>query len=646
MRSIFLSLCFALVANLSTTWSQAELNFPHYAIEGIDTKVTVNGADNLQEIAVGEKKYAIKLNHGEAFILMKFYRNKQSKYQEYDAQTAIIPSWWAVIPPLVAIIFALLFKEVLVALLSGIFIGAATLGFYTDGLRGIFGGFLAVLDHYILGALANKDHLSVIVFSLLIGAIVALISKNGGMRGVVNRIVKYAQNRRSGMMTTYLLGLAIFFDDYANSLVVGNTMRPVTDKLKISREKLAYLVDSTAAPVSAIAFVTTWIGAELGYISSAVDKINENGTLISEGVYSIFVNSLAYSFYPILTLVFIFLLIRSQRDFGPMLKAERKAELSAYATSDAQQKSKEEALNHEEFEPADLNKVRSFNAVIPILIIVFGTLIGLIFTGMNSWNSEFEALGIDSSLTFFESLKEANPTAHSSVQLVGTIIGNADSYSALLWASLTALFAALVLSVSQGILTLGKSMETVVQGIKTMLPAVLILVLAWSLAEVTKDMNTADVIKNAFGSNFGAWLLPAITFVISAVIAFSTGSSWSTMAIVYPIMLPTAFAVASGSGDPMLIFYNTVASVLAGAVLGDHCSPISDTTILSSLATSCDHIEHVRTQIPYALTVGGVALFIGIIPASFGVSSLLTFPIATAVLYFVIRRFGKKVIDA
>lgn len=646
MRILILSFCLALVVNTSSIWSQAGLTFPRYAIEGIDTKVAVFGVDSLKQIHVGNKKFDLQSKDGEVFILMKFYRKKKAQYKEFGAKTAIIPSWWAILPPLVAIIFALLFKEVLVALLSGIFIGAATLGFYTDGFRGIFGGFLAVLDHYVLGALANRDHLSVIVFSLLIGAIVALISKNGGMRGVVNRIVKYAQNRSSGMMTTYLLGLAIFFDDYANSLVVGNTMRPVTDKLKISREKLAYLVDSTAAPVSAIAFVTTWIGAELGYISSAVEKINENNVLISEGVYSIFVNSLAYSFYPILTLVFIFLLIRSQRDFGPMLHAERKALLRKDALNDLSSEATKEALNHEEFEPADLNKVRSFNAIIPIVIIVLGTLIGLIYTGMSSWYDLFEAKGIDSSLTFFEALKKANPEVNSTVQLVGTIIGNADSYSALLWASVTALFAALVLSVSQGILSLGKSMETVVQGIKTMLPAVLILVLAWSLAEVTKDMNTADVIKNAFGSNFGAWLLPAITFVISAVIAFSTGSSWSTMAIVYPIMLPTAFAVASGTGDPMLIFYNTVASVLAGAVLGDHCSPISDTTILSSLATSCDHIEHVRTQIPYALTVGLVSLVVGIIPASFGVSSFLTFPIAIALLYLIIRKFGKKMVEA
>ena len=378
-------------------------------------------------------------------------------------------------------------------------------------------------------------------------------------------------------------------------------MRPVTDKLKISREKLAYIVDSTAAPVSAIAFVTTWIGAELGYISSAMDKINANGVVVSEGVYSIFVNSLAYSFYPILTLVFMFLLIRSQRDYGPMLKAENNAirgDVNAFGSST-------EDLNYDEFEPVTTTKVRAFNALIPVMIIVLGTLLGLVYTGVSSWRNEFAALGLASDISFFDGLAKADPGSVTGIQKVGAIIGAANSYSALLWASMAALFVAVLLTVSQRIMSLKDTMETVVQGIKTMMSAVLILVLAWSLAEVTRDLNTADVIKNAFGTEFSVWLIPAITFLISALIAFSTCSSWSTMAIVYPIMIPTAFAIASaGDGvDAMAILYNTVASVLAGAVLGDHCSPISDTTILSSLATACDHVQHVKTQMPYALTV-------------------------------------------
>jgi Na+/H+ antiporter NhaC len=243
-------------------------------------------------------------------------------------------------------------------------------------------------------------------------------------------------------------------------------------------------------------------------------------------------------------------------------------------------------------------------------------------------------------------LAKADPGSVTGIQKVGAIIGAANSYSALLWASMAALFVAVLLTVSQRIMSLKDTMETVVQGIKTMMSAVLILVLAWSLAEVTRDLNTADVIKNAFGTEFSVWLIPAITFLISSLIAFSTGSSWSTMAIVYPIMIPTAFAIAqAGEGiDAMAILYNTVASVLAGAVLGDHCSPISDTTILSSLASACDHVQHVKTQMPYALTVGGVSLFVGIIPTSLGLSPLIAFPLSVFVLWAVIRFFGRKAI--
>jgi len=368
------------LACTSTSFSQFSLDLPEYAIEGVATQVPISFDDEvLSTVKVGMRSYTVKENESGYFIEVHFYRDKTSTFAAYGKSPAVIPSWWAVVPPLVAIIMALLIKEVLVALLMGIFIGAATLGFYTGGVGGIFSGFLAVLDHYILSALNDPDHLSVVLFSLLIGSIVAVISKNGGMKGIVNRIVKYAQTRRSGMLTTYFLGLAIFFDDYANSLVVGNTMRPVTDKLKISREKLAYIVDSTAAPVSAIAFVTTWIGAELGYISSAMDKINANEVLVEEGVYSIFVNSLAYSFYPILTLIFMFMLIRSQRDYGPMLKAENKAirgDEAAFGSST-------EDVNYDEFEPVTQTKVRAMNALIPVLIIVLGTLVGLVYTGVS-----------------------------------------------------------------------------------------------------------------------------------------------------------------------------------------------------------------------------------------------------------------------
>ncbi|MCB0479073.1 MAG: hypothetical protein KDC84_12970 [Crocinitomicaceae bacterium] len=564
-----------------------------------------------------------------------------------EAKPKEVPLWFSILPPLIAILLALVFKEVIFSLLTGIFVGTAIIGFYANGFPGIFSGLFAIIDTYLVNSLANKDHISVILFSMLIGAIVAVISRNGGMQGVVNKIIRFSKTRKSGQLSAYWLGVGIFFDDYANTLVVGNTMKTITDKLKISREKLAYIVDSTAAPISAIAFVTTWIGAELGYINSGMELINKNETQIQEGVYSVFLNSLAYSFYPILTLIFIYMLIRMKRDFGPMHHYEMLAvQGKAVDESDDTETSDTELKALQPFEGVI---PKWFNAVVPILVVIFGTLIGLLFTGFEGTSGALAEINIEAKSwgdvwANMPSL-EAQPTTF--FQRLGTVIGNANSYVALLWSSLLGLIVAIGMTLAQRKLGLLKTMETVMTGFKTMMNAIVILVLAWALADLTAEMHTADFIKDLFGNDFAPWAIPAITFILSAIIAFSTGSSWSTMALVYPVMLPAAWAVASSAGydysDSMGIFYNTVSSVLAGAVLGDHCSPISDTTILSSLSCSCNHVNHVRTQMPYALTVGGVALVFGIIPAGLGVPFFITVPISVAAMWAIIRYFGKKV---
>jgi len=444
---------------------------------------------------------------------------------------------------------------------------------------------------------------------------VALISNNGGMQGVVNILSRYANNPRSGQFVTWLLGIAIFFDDYANTLVVGNTMRPVTDRLKISREKLSYIVDSTAAPIAAIAFVTTWIGAELSYIQDGINVIGLNET-----AYDIFLNSLKYSFYPVLALLFILILIFKGKDFGPMLTAERNAR--KFGISDKHPGS------HGEFQETKTKNERWFNAVIPVVVIVAGTIIGLVSTGLQNtgWNEE---LGFSKNLS--------------------NVIGHADSYKALLWSSLAGVVVAVLLTISQRIMTLKESIESLIKGFKTMLTAVLILVLAWSIALITQYMHTADFISGILVEvNMAPFLIPALTFILAALVAFSTGSSWGTMAILYPLMLPSSWLIAQQYGldydQSIAIFYNVVSAVLAGSVLGDHCSPISDTTILSSLASSCNHIEHVRTQLPYALTVGVVATLFGTIPAAYGVPSYILFPVDMVILYFVVVLFGRKVV--
>jgi len=566
----------------------------------------------------------------------------------FEETTSPIPLWLSLVPPLIAILMALIFKEVITSLFTGIFIGGAIIGVYTDGPVGILTGLLSVIDKYVINSLNDWGHLAVIIFSMLIGGIVSLISRNGGMQGVVNIIARFAKDARSGQFATWLLGIAVFFDDYANTLVVGNTMRPVTDKLRISREKLSYIVDSTAAPIASIAFVTTWIGFELGYIETSLEAIG-----IEESAYSVFVSSLAYSFYPVFALLFILILIFQGKDFGPMANAEIRARTTGKVYNDVVRQKRswlsllrksnpevddgkddgqEEGAANDELstlQPAPTAKFRWYNALFPILAVIVGTFIGLYWTGINAVELPAD-IGLGRKLSL--------------------VIGAADSYHALLWASLSGLLAAIALTLGQGILSLSATIEAVLNGFKTMFGAIMILVLAWSLALVTEEMHTADFITNSMLSGgLSPVFIPTLTFIIAAFIAFSTGSSWGSMAILYPLMLPAAWQVCKVSGmdeeSTMYIFYNVVSCVLAGSVLGDHCSPISDTTILSSLASSCNHIDHVRTQMPYALTVGSVAIIFGTLPGALGASSWVTFPIGIFVLWLIVYFIGEKVED-
>ncbi len=606
-----------------------QVELPSVILTGIEYELSIDSIPaNASSITVNNQVVPTEIKEGKLTFQHTFTAEQNQLHLSVGTQTQSlpvnpIPLWLSILPPLLAILFALIFKEVVTALVSGIFLGAAIIGFYQDGIAGIFYGFLAIIDHYIVDALTDWGHVAVILFSLLIGSIVAIISKNGGMKGVVNSISKYANTPRNGQLATWFLGIAIFFDDYANTLVVGNTMRPVTDSLKISREKLAYIVDSTAAPIAAIAFVTTWIGAELGYIADGVKSIDG----LSASPYSIFISSLQYSFYPIFTLAFILMLVWREVDFGPMFKAEKRARTTGKVSNSAVANQNANSEELSEFEIQEGVKPKAYNAIIPIVVVVFGTIAGLLVTG-------YQATG----------------TLHpewSSIRKLSEIIGNADSYQALLWASISGLLVALTLSVGQRILSLNEAIDSAISGIKTMMSAIIILTLAWSLAGVTEDLKTADFLTSLLSNSVSPWAIPALTFVAAAFVAFSTGSSWGTMAILYPLILPASWSICAVNGyaeaETLGIFFNVVSCVLAGSVLGDHCSPISDTTILSSLASQCHHIDHVRTQMPYALTVGAVALFIGTIPASLGISPWYSFPVGLALLFGITRWLGKTV---
>jgi len=630
VRRLLLILVLNFLFQLVSAQNSGEIQWPKIVMKGIDSELKIfHREGDICKISVNGKMQILPSQGNETITSINITQSSDFKIYINDkvlAEKRIrpIPLWMSILPPLLAIACALIFKEVIISLFLGLYLGTLIPAVYSIGFAGIFTAFLPIIDTYIIEALYNTGHLSVILFSMIIGATVSLISKNGGMAGVVNRISVFAKSRRSGQMATWFLGIAIFFDDYANTLIVGNTMRPITDKLKISREKLSYIVDSTAAPVAAIAFITTWIGAELGYIQDGINAISG----LNASVYHIFLNSLSYSYYPIFTLIFIVMIVLMKRDFGPMLVAENR--MVSQKDSGDIQLIHDQDNEMKDFKPDDDVAKRSFNAIIPILTIILGTVWALLYTGWQDevWSSQ--ELGF--------------------IQKLSSTIGQSDPYLALLWSSLAGLLVASMLTLAQKLLTVQQTVGSILKGFKTMLTAMIILILAWSLSAETADMHTADFLSNLISGTISPVFLPLITFILASLVSFSTGSSWGTMAILYPLMLTSTWTLCQSYGletaASLSIFYNVVACVLAGSVFGDHCSPISDTTILSSLASSCDHIEHVRTQLPYALTVGVIAMSAGTLPSAFGVSFVICLPTGILLMYFIIKKFGRDVSKA
>lgn len=608
------------------------------------------------ELSSGQGAVARTLTRRGELLLLEYPAGQYKLYhasikKNGQARLRAIPLWLSLLPPLMAIMLALVFREVLVSLFVGVWSGAFIAGgMRFESFEYYFQSLWSVLDHYILGALNDADHLAVILFSILIGGMVAIISRNGGMAGVVLKLSRYARSARSTQAVTWLLGMAIFFDDYANTLIVGNTMRPVSDRFRVSREKLAYLVDSTAAPVAAIAFITTWIGAELGYIGDGIAGLPG---LEGATPYAIFLSSLKYSFYPFLTLIFLGILIYLGKDFGPMYQAEHRARNSDSAPKSGTTSTA--GIGAEELDPVPGAPLVWYNAFIPVLAVILITLLGLLATGFDTSYEVMVEAGIPVSSYHWGSIWSSMSTylgAESSFfTKLGTLIGNSNSYTALLWASLSGVVLAILLTLRGRIMNLDETMGTLLLGFKTMLPALSILTLAWALAITTKELETATYLAASLQDSLNPYAMPVIIFILSSVIAFSTGSSWSTMAILYPIAIPTTWAISQSQGmDPELsmeLLLNVIATVLAASVLGDHCSPISDTTILSSLASECNHIEHVRTQLPYALTVGLVSITcVGLSTLLGGgwLICLLLMTIAIAVLFFIVWKFGKTTI--
>jgi len=544
--------------------------------------------------------------------------------ESIELSALVLPGWFSILPPLLAIALALIFREVVIALFAGAWLGAL----FIVGLNPI-AATLRTIDTFVAPALAHPDHAAIVIFSLMLGGMVGLMGRSGGTRGIVEAVAPLATTRRRGQLATYLAGLLIFFDDYANTLIVGNTLRPITDRLRISREKLSYLVDSTAAPVAAIVFVSTWAGYEIGLIgdglrAAAGQVANSDPALAARleaaSPFAIFLSSIPYLFYPILALCMVFLVAWTQRDIGPMLAAERRAAQGGgvhRAGAMLMVDTSAELLEAKEDTPR-----RWYNAAIPVVTVVLVVLLGLYLDGR-------ARLAGPGSLT--------------------EILGAANAFHALLWGSLAGVLVAFLLATVQRILKTREAIEAWAGGMRSMLLAVVILVLAWSLGAATVAVGTAEYVTHLLESaGFPLRLLPVSVFAAAACIAFATGTSWATMAILIPLVIPLAVALGAGigGGTNYTVLLGTISSVLAGAIFGDHCSPISDTTVLSSMASASDHVDHVRTQLPYALLVAVVGMIVGDIPTAYGVPWFVSYPAGIAILTLVLRFAGAPIGDA
>lgn len=538
--------------------------------------------------------------------------------QELDV--TLTPPWFSLLPPIIAIALALIFREVITALFAGVWLGAlAVAGF--NPLTATW----RLIDQFVVPALGNTDdgHTQVVVFSLLLGGMVGIIARNGGTMGIVKAVTPFAHNARRGKLATAAAGLAIFFDDYANTLIVGNTMRPITDRLKISREKLAYLVDSTAAPVAAVVPISTWVGYEISLIADGLRIAAEQNpagadALLATSPFSIFIQTIPFLFYPLLAIVFVLLTSAMNKDFGPMAAAERRAATEGHLYRPGATLATDTSSHL--MQAKDGVPHVWWNAGIPVMTVIFVVLVGLYTTG--SASAEPDASLMD-------------------------IFGEADPFATLLWGSLAGCLMAILLSVGQKALTTQECIDAWLGGMKAMMIAMIILTLAWSLGAVTEELGTAQYLSQLLSDRVALELIPVIVFFTAGAMAFATGTSWGTMAIMLPLVIPLTVALGGAAtypgGEQMNILLGAIASVLAGAIFGDHCSPISDTTVLSSTASACDHMDHVRTQLPYALLVAVVAMLIGSIGTAYGLPSWVALGGGAAVLFLFLHFRGEAV---
>ncbi|WP_405322321.1 Na+/H+ antiporter NhaC family protein [Methanobrevibacter thaueri] len=538
-----------------------------------------------------------------------------------DADNSVRFGILTLLPPLVAIILAFITKETVLSLFIGVFVGEFMLCSNDLNIISTIVNAFLNLGSQVISCMADPWNAGIILQCLLIGGVIQLITKMGGAKALADAFAKRADTPRKAQLFTWILGLCVFFDDYANSLIVGPIMRPVMDKLKVSREKLAFVVDATAAPVAGIAIISTWIGLEISLIAAGFQSV---GVTNVTG-FGIFLQTIPYRFYNIFILIFIVISALTLYEFGPMKKAEQKAR----ARKEDEEIIVPEAPGFDEVKPVEGVKLSVWNAIIPIGTLIIGALIAFYWSGYTTiLGGEDQAL-----ITLMQ-------TAPLSFDGIFQALSQSDASVALFQAALLASIVAIVMAVGEQILTIEDAISEWIGGMKTIVITGVILLLAWSLGGVIGEVGTADYLVGILSSTIPAWIVPSLIFILGALISFATGTAYGTMSILMPLAIPLAWAVSTGDMSFTIV---CTSGVLTGAIFGDHCSPISDTTILSSMGTSCNHIDHVQTQIYYAIFVAIVAVVFGYIPAGFGIPWYICGVMGVIVMFIGLRILGEKV---
>ncbi len=530
-------------------------------------------------------------------------------------------SWISLLPPFAAILAAILIGRVILGLFLGAFLGAWILAFQAphllSGLSGAAGTgsflsqggeallqFLGALprafqvlffDILYKRCLGDDFNLAILGFVVFLSATVGVTTRMGGIQGLVEILRRKATTLRSTQLMSFLMGVAIFFDDYANTIVVGNTMRPLTDRLRLAREKLAYIVDSTSAPVAGLSVISTWIAYEVTTFSAQLPEV---GISKNQG-YALFIATLPFRFYCIFALLLVLLTILLKREFGPMRAACERA----LRTGELVRKGGRPLVSAEltNVAPKEGAPARAWNAFFPLLLLVGFTVAGIYVFGM-------------------------------------------QSVYAIFWASLASFTLAALLAWIQGILSPGEILVSAYKSSRALTFAIAILLLAWAIGHVCRDLGTAPYLVAAFTHALKPEILPTVLFSAGCLISFSTGSSWSTMALLLPNVVVLAWNLGAHShlGSRGLLILS-IGAVLEGSIFGDHCSPISDTTILSSVASASDHMDHTRTQMPYAMLAMATALGAGYIPVAYLGHAwvYLSIPMGASILGLFLLFFGK-----